>query len=61
MNINTLNKLKAWKHDLKIHKAGEMLSWPYEGVRPYKEMPGMDQLLFDVLSDVLDALIEEKT
>ena len=38
-----------------------MLNRPYDGVRAYQEMPGTDQLLYDVLSDVLEALTEEKT
>lgn len=61
MNRGTVSKLKTWKHDLKVHKAGEMLNRPYEGVRLYQEMPGMDQLLFDGLSDALDAFTDEKT
>lgn len=59
MNRDSLNKLNAWKHDLKVHKAGEKLNRPYDGVRAYQEMSGMDQLLFDVLSDILEALTEE--
>jgi len=61
LNRDSLNKLNAWKHDLKAHKAGQMLSRPYDGVRAYQEMPGMDQLLYDVISDVLEALTEKKS
>ena len=57
---DSLNKLNAWKHDLKAHKAGEMLNRPYDGVRAYHEMSEKDKLVFDVLSDVLEALTEEK-
>ena len=31
---------------------------PYDGVRAYLEMSEMDKLLFDILSDVLEALTE---
>jgi hypothetical protein len=58
MNSDCRNKLNAWKRDLKAHKAGEKLKEPYDGVRPYHEMSEMDKLLFDVLSDVLEALTE---
>lgn len=58
MNCDRLNKLNAWKRDLKAHKAGEKLKDPYDGVRPYQEMAEMDKLLFDVLSDVLEALTD---
>ena len=55
---DSLNKLNAWKHDLKAHKGGEKLKEPYDGVRAYLEMSEMDKLLFDILSDVLEALTE---
>ena len=61
MNSDSLNKLNAWKRDLIAHKAGETLKEPYDGVRPYLEMSEMDKLLFDVLSDVLQALTEGKS
>lgn len=61
MNSDSLNKLNTWKHDLKAHKAGETLKEPYDGVRPYLEMSEMDKLLFDALSDVLEALTEGKS
>ena len=58
LNSDRLKKLNAWKRDLKAHKAGEKLKEPYDGVRAYHEMSEMDKLLFDVLSDVLEALTE---
>ena len=60
MNSKHLDKLDAWKRDLNAHKAGEQLKEPYDGVRPYREMSEMDKLLFDVLSDVLEALTESQ-
>jgi len=58
LKSDSLKKLNAWKHDLKAHKGGEKLKEPYDGVRAYLEMSEMDKLLFDILSDVLEALTE---
>lgn len=55
---DSLNKLNAWKHDLKAHKGGGKLKEPYDGVRAYLEMSEMDKLFFDILSDVLEVLTE---
>ena len=54
--MSSRNKLDAWRRDLQAHKAGEQLKEPYDGVRPYQHMSEMDKLVFDVLSDILEAL-----
>jgi hypothetical protein len=60
LNSDNLNILNIWKDNLKAKKAGENLKPPYDNVRAYEAMPGEVKLLFDALSDVIDALTEEE-
>jgi hypothetical protein len=59
MDTENLKRLSIRKHQLNAIKAGEKLKAPYEGICPYEEMHCNVQLLFDAISDVIDALTDE--
>ena len=59
MNSENRNKLEIWKHELKELKSGIPLQSPNADVRLYTQMPRDVQLLFDALSDVIEALTEK--
>ena len=64
MNSASLYKLNLWKERLEAKKAGKPLdpeATIYESsAHTYEQMPGEVKLIFDALSDVLEALTAEE-
>ncbi len=60
MNSANLAALILWKERLRAKKANENYTQAdmYEPAKTYGQMPGEVKLLFDALSDVIEALTE---
>jgi hypothetical protein len=56
MNSDDLKKLNTWKLRLQKKKDDKPLDPPYEGGRAYADMSPEIKLIFDALSDVIEAL-----
>jgi hypothetical protein len=56
VNSDGLNSLNHWKGILKAKRDGLNLEPPYDGVPTYASMRPEVRLVFDALSDVIEAL-----